>query len=426
MLLNKMDDWTSHQPRRSIGSKAALRHRTCIPRIMLLFTAVSLGGTILIAWRCISPQQMVIRNKIGAEKSDVKVTSHVTAPVSDSTTEKEAHLARPRLSPVVDAKRKVTNTGTPRTNVSISNAGPIEKPTFNYQTWASTHAQCMKDLSKSRDKALCCVKSIRESIPVAITQKDRAASEEAGFGMDFINELPQADMSRFRTCAVVSSASSLKKHKFGEEIDAHDAVFRFNLAPTAGYEDMVGSKTTIRIMNSKVQKSFVNSKSKRIPLESNQTRNVIFIRDSPDESYFSKPNLAANWNKPPQLLVTSYLRLRRMGYHGYMNHPIFAVFAGRTFLKSLGLGYSTATSSGFQGVLMATLLCDYVTSYEVATDDAASRTSTYYFQSEGPRTSRTTPPYHPIRNERIVISTLGKQRPGSWVYDIAVANTTCR
>lgn len=35
-------------------------------------------------------------------------------------------------------------------------------------------------------------------------------------------------------------------------LDSHDIVMRFNHAPTKGYEDDVGSKTTIRVVNSQV------------------------------------------------------------------------------------------------------------------------------------------------------------------------------
>ena len=35
---------------------------------------------------------------------------------------------------------------------------------------------------------------------------------------------------RYHTCAVVASAVSMLLKRFGKEIDAHDAIFRFNSA----------------------------------------------------------------------------------------------------------------------------------------------------------------------------------------------------
>lgn len=52
--------------------------------------------------------------------------------------------------------------------------------------------------------------------------------------------------------AVVGSCDKLLKTEYGEEIDSHENVIRFNRAPTEGFEEHVGNKTTLRIVNGHV------------------------------------------------------------------------------------------------------------------------------------------------------------------------------
>ena len=52
------------------------------------------------------------------------------------------------------------------------------------------------------------------------------------------------------SCAVVGSSGSLLHGRWGAEIDEHELVMRFNNAPVAGYETIVGTRRSVRMMNS--------------------------------------------------------------------------------------------------------------------------------------------------------------------------------
>jgi hypothetical protein len=57
--------------------------------------------------------------------------------------------------------------------------------------------------------------------------------------------MPHMDPLRdvvFRSCAVVGSSGILARYEQGAAIDAHDAVMRFNNAPTVGFQKNVGRR----------------------------------------------------------------------------------------------------------------------------------------------------------------------------------------
>ena len=52
-----------------------------------------------------------------------------------------------------------------------------------------------------------------------------------------------------RTCAVVGSSGTLLNERLGAVIDAHDVVLRFNNAPVAQFTPIIGSRTSVRVLN---------------------------------------------------------------------------------------------------------------------------------------------------------------------------------
>lgn len=66
----------------------------------------------------------------------------------------------------------------------------------------------------------------------------------------YTKHFPESDIfesEQYESIAVVGNSGSIVDSGFGSEIDDHEFVLRFNSAPTKGYEEDVGSKTTHRM-----------------------------------------------------------------------------------------------------------------------------------------------------------------------------------
>mmetsp|Transcript_10902 Transcript_10902/g.27426 ORF Transcript_10902/g.27426 Transcript_10902/m.27426 type:complete len:648 (-) Transcript_10902:240-2183(-) len=66
----------------------------------------------------------------------------------------------------------------------------------------------------------------------------------------------------WKRCAVVGDQAGLLRTQLGIMIDRHDAVLRFNQAPTSGNQEHVGSKTTLRLINKKTAEQLFRRGSK--------------------------------------------------------------------------------------------------------------------------------------------------------------------
>lgn len=61
--------------------------------------------------------------------------------------------------------------------------------------------------------------------------------------------LEHNDLDGGRTCAIIGKSGILRGSKLGSFIDAHDEVWRPNAPPVRGFEEDVGSKTTVVTIN---------------------------------------------------------------------------------------------------------------------------------------------------------------------------------
>lgn len=85
-------------------------------------------------------------------------------------------------------------------------------------------------------------------VQLANDQSENSLCSLSGYTTDAVRNIVGVPQG-YATCAVVGSAGFLRKQRLGAEIDSHDFVIRANLAPVSGYEEIVGSKTSLRIMN---------------------------------------------------------------------------------------------------------------------------------------------------------------------------------
>ena len=85
-----------------------------------------------------------------------------------------------------------------------------------------------------------------------VPERERDQLWPAARRQKLLKRLPERramEQTRFDTCAVVGSSPELLLYSDGAAIDAHDAVFRANMAVTDGYEEYAGRRTSVRIVN---------------------------------------------------------------------------------------------------------------------------------------------------------------------------------
>ncbi|KAF0022820.1 hypothetical protein F2P81_024801 [Scophthalmus maximus] len=176
-----------------------------------------------------------------------------------------------------------------------------------------------------------------------------------------------SDLGPYRSCAVVSSAGSLRYSGLGKEIDSHDAVLRFNAAPTSGFEKDVGSKTTIRLINSQWY---------------NRTDYPIFVQ---------------------------YQRYRRLHplQPFYILHPLFEWQLWQRIQDNMAEPIQkNPPSSGFLGTVLMMSLCEVVHVYEFLPSRRKTELCHYYQRFYD--AACTLGAYHPLLYEKNLVKRMNQ------------------
>ena len=153
-----------------------------------------------------------------------------------------------------------------------------------------------------------------------------------------------APNASFTSCAVVGSSGSLLSDRHGQEIDQHDAVIRFNTAPVRGFEPVVGSRTTVRLVNSQAMVSVI----KRCSPYGTCTPNVTCCSD-PHETLFINSGRDGVANCLRKVCGDVPSVSRGMPTLALQTHPfLFEAPSGKR---------GTSILSGIFGLALATALC---------------------------------------------------------------------
>ncbi|XP_029314424.1 beta-galactoside alpha-2,6-sialyltransferase 2 [Cottoperca gobio] len=202
--------------------------------------------------------------------------------------------------------------------------------------------------------------------------------------------------SSFKTCAVVTSAGAILRSGLGKEIDNHDAVLRFNAAPTDGYERDVGNKTTIRIINSQI---LANPKHRFNT--SSIYKNVTLVAWDPAPYTVDLHKWFAS---PDYNLFGPYMEHRKLhpGQPFYILHPSYVwrlwdVIQGNTQENI----QPNPPSSGFIGILLMMALCEQVHVYEYI--PSMRQTDLCHYHERYYDAACTLGAYHPLLYEKSLI-----------------------
>ncbi|XP_007437220.1 beta-galactoside alpha-2,6-sialyltransferase 1 [Python bivittatus] len=209
------------------------------------------------------------------------------------------------------------------------------------------------------------------------------------------------ELGKLGRCAVVSSAGSMKQSHLGAEIDSHDAVLRFNGAPTKGFQVDVGEKTTLRLVNSQL----ITVEEKKFITDVQYNFGTIIVWDpSPYHA-----NIDEWFRKPDYYFFESYKHYRK-------RHPKQPFYILNPFMQwqlwdilqenSPEDIQPNPPSSGMLGIVLMMNFCDEVDVYEFLPSKRQTDICHYYQKFFDQ--ACTLGAYHPLLFEKNMVKHLNQ------------------
>jgi len=162
---------------------------------------------------------------------------------------------------------------------------------------------------------------------------------------------PEEDVStEYDTCAVVGNAGMLRNDNYGDAIDAHDVVIRFNDGPTTNWTQYAGSRTSFRIINNFWSRRYKWTR----PAGAFEENLMLF-------SFSTLPYLAKvkeRFDSPEERVVYMAPEVAMNARRSYNN--AYEILKKRDIIKVNG---RNAAPTGIEGVYMALHICKHTNVY---------------------------------------------------------------
>ena len=205
---------------------------------------------------------------------------------------------------------------------------------------------------------------------------------EYRFSPEILSLLPDHDMRwAHGTCAVVGNSGSLLKARYGPAIDANEAVVRLNYAPTRGFVEHVGTKTTFDVTSEEISRAMVNGK--KIPHRLLNSTMVAYEVTNPTARKFVYPELLKRFagfslNKPHVAVLSPQMVAH--GHHVYVS--LRDVIEGARQEEGKPSKFQRRPMAGYFGVYFALQVCEHVNLYgfsRYTQESAAAKMRYRYF-----------------------------------------------